>query len=271
MFKRVYSTIEASAKAYGIYRDYVRELYFPANSLTLPQRLRCAMPLLFIELLVYQVDAISEKSKSVDLDVVRNEDYETLHKYKEKFRSLLRIMHAYNESTEQQMEYGEQYVRLENKVTSHQVIEYEDLIRLIELRSSDVRLMHSMIFALLGRPCESGLMDLLWPVEVLSDIANDLDHYAADVKNGQFNAYAAFVALYGDEAPARIRAEIDRYEGCYRELLAEYPESRQAELDALCARRYRARTAIIPEALPQVAPELLPQPGHPPNTMEEAL
>jgi hypothetical protein len=256
---RLRASAAVPAKAYGIYRDYVRELYFPANSLSGGRRLRCAMPLLFIELLVYQVDAITEKSKSVDLDVVRNEDYETLHKYKEKFRSLLRLLRAYNETTARQMDYGELYVRLENKVTSSQTVDYADLIQLIELRSSDVRLMHGMIFALLGRPCDDKLMELLWPVEVLSDIANDLDHYAKDVAAGQFNAYAAFVALFGAEAPARVRAEIDRYEERYRGLLAAYPPGDQARLDALCARRYRSRTARIPEVLEPVGST----PNHP--------
>lgn len=239
-------------RAYGIYRDYARDLYFPASQLSRAQRLRCAAPLLFIELLVYQVDALTEKSKSVDLDVVRNKDYDSLHRYKRLFVSLLKAARAYNAEAAREVEFGEEFVRLENRVSSSKRITSAEWVRLIELRSSDVRLLHSMVFALLGRPSDESLMALLWPVEVLSDIANDFDHYAADVASGEFNAYAACIALRGpDEAPACIRALVREYEQRYQDLLVAFPAARRADLDALCARRYRQRLRTVPQPLPQ--------------------
>lgn len=250
--RRLKATVGVAGRAYAIYRDYARDLYFPSNRLSWAQRLRCAAPLLCIELLVYQVDALTEKNKSVELSMIPKEDYETLHRHKKLFVSLLRAARAYNSEGARHIEYGEEFVRLEHRVLSTQRITKADWVRLIELRSCDVRLLHSMMFAMLGRPCDQDLLDLLWPVEVLSDIANDFEHYADDVASGGFNVYAACVALYGpDDAPARIRALIGDYEQRYQNLLALYPAARQGVLDALCARRYRERLRTIPEVLPQ--------------------
>jgi hypothetical protein len=242
---------EAPIKAAGIFRDYVSHLYFPANRMSRLERLRCTPLLLLVEYLVYRVDAVAEGASKVDLDAARNDDYDRLHRYKEKFEKLLRRAHAYNEQVARQMECGEQYVRLENKVTSHRAVDHSDVMRLAELRPSDVRLLHGMIFALRGRPCDEALIDLLWPVEVLADIGNDLAHYQRDLEQGQFNTYAMFVRMYGREAPQRMRAEIERYEQVFRTRLAGLPKKRRAGLEALCTRRYHGAVAIIPEARPQ--------------------
>ena len=242
---------EVPAKAVGIFRDYVMRLYFPANRMSRLERLRCTPLLLFVEYLVYRVDAVAEGASNVDLDAARNDDYDRLHRYKAKFESLLRRTHAYNEQVARQMECGEQYVRLENRVTSNQAVDHADVMRLAELRPSDVRLLHGMIFALTGRSCDDALIDLLWPVEVLADIGNDLAHYQRDVEQSQFNTYAMFVRMYGREAPQRLRAEIERYEHMFQSRLAGLPRERRSGLEALCTRRYRSSTRVIPEARPQ--------------------
>ncbi|MFD9206343.1 hypothetical protein ACFVZM_08675 [Streptomyces sioyaensis] len=251
--RRLRRSCDVPVKAARIVNDYVFRLYFPANRMPLHQRFRCAPLILLVEYLVYKVDAVSEGAKRVDLDVVRDhdEDYLTLHKYKAKFEKILRRMHAYNWSVAHQMEMAEEYVRLENKVTSNRLVAHAEVIRLAELRPSDVRLLHGMTFALRRRPCDEDLLNLLWPVEVLADIGNDLAHYPDDLANGQFNTYAMFVELYGAGAPERIRAEIARYEGMFLAELKKFPRVRQADLKALCARRYRRLTAAIPEPLPQ--------------------
>ncbi|MFI0902523.1 hypothetical protein ACH4TE_03100 [Streptomyces sioyaensis] len=251
--RRLRRSCEVPVKAARIVNDYVFRLYFPANRMPLPQRFRCAPLIMLVEYLVYQVDAVSEGAKRVDLAVVRDhdDDYLTLHKYKAKFEKILRRMHAYNWSVAHQMEMAEQYVRLENKVTSNRLVAHAEVIRLAELRPSDVRLLHGMTFALRRQPCDENLLNLLWPVEVLADIGNDLAHYPDDVAKGQFNTYAAFVELYGAEAPERIRAEIARYERMFLAELEKFPCVRQAELKVLCARRYRRLIAVVPEPLPQ--------------------
>jgi hypothetical protein len=248
------SAIDVSRKAGGIFRDYVTRLYYPLHDLSTRQRLRCTPALFAIEFLVYQVDAVTEGAKDVDLDVARNDDYTRLHRYKTTFESLLRRAHAFNDAVAEQLDMGERYVRLENRVTSGwatgQQAGYEETIGLAELRPSDVRLLHAMIFARLRRPVDTGLMDLLWPVEVLADIANDLEHYHSDVARGQFNTYGAFVTLFGHGAEARLRAEIDRYEQMFRDRLTVVPPERRERVADLCARRYRDRVAQMPATRP---------------------
>jgi hypothetical protein len=253
--RRLYgSFVEAPRKAGSIFRDYVLRLFYPLHELTWRDRWRCAPLLFLVELLVYQVDAILEGASDVDLDRVRNEDYVTLHRYKARFEALLRRARAHNGAVAYQLEMGEQYVRLENRVTSGRRAAHEDVLRLAELRPSDVRLMHAMIFARLGRPVDEGLLDLLWPVEVLADIGNDLAHYREDASTGQFNTYSAFVTLYGREAPVRMRAEIDRYERMFKTRLASIPPDRRGRVEELCVRWYRSRIAHLPEIITNSKP-----------------
>ncbi len=103
-----------------------------------------------------------------------------------------------------------------------------------------------MTFALLGRPVDNELVDLLWPVEVLSDIGDDLKTYHQDIAAGHFNTYDYLRALYGPAAPDRLRAEIDRYEQLFQAELAKFPEDRKAELEEICTRRYRRMDAGLP-------------------------
>lgn len=240
------TSFEVWRKASDIFREYALELYFPAQRLSRRQRAWCTPFLFLIEYLVYRVDAVSEHTRDTELDAPDNEDYANLVRYKRKFEWLLRRTGVYNEAIARQLDLGERYVRLENRVTTQGGAGHEEAVRLAELRSSDVRLLHGMIFALLGRPVDRHLLDLLWPVEVLADIGNDLAHYGDDVDTGRFNVYRAFVLLYGNDAPERLRAEMSRYEVMFRAGLDRFPEERRAHLLPLCVRRAHARTEVIP-------------------------
>jgi hypothetical protein len=255
--KPLRTSFEVPCKAGRIVKDYVFDLYFPAQRLSWWQRLRCTPMILLIEYLVYRVDAVAERAKDVDLDAARKDDHDaarrykaTFEAYKSRFESLLRLAHAHNEAVDRQLDLGEQYVYLENKVTSNRTASHAEVLQLAELRPSDVRLLHAMTFALLGRPVDQDLLDLLWPVEVLADIGNDLVHYHEDIATGRFNTYDAFVRLYGRAAPDRLHAEIVRYEQLFHAELVKFPLYRRAELAALCTHRYRPRTQVIP--LPQL-------------------
>jgi hypothetical protein len=210
--------------------------------------------LFLIEYIVFQADAVAERAKDVDLDPARNNDHDTVHRYKATFEefkatveALLRRAHAYNEAVARQIDLGEEYLYLENKVTSNREATHAEVLRLAELRSFDLRLLHGMIFALLGRPVDNDLLNLLWPVEVLHDLGDDLVTYHQDIAAGNFNTYDAFVRLYGLAAPDRFCAEIARYEELFRAELAKFPADRQAELAAICARHYRVQTVFLPK------------------------
>ncbi|MFI6132897.1 hypothetical protein [Micromonospora sp. NPDC051141] len=238
---------ETLDKSRDIFRDFARDLYFPALRLSRWQRMRCTPVLFLVEFLVYRVDAVAEHTRDVELGADGNQDYQKLVRYKHRFAALLRRLGAYDDAVGHLLDQGERYVRLENRVTTCGTADHADVMRLVELRSSDLRLLHAMIYPLLGRPVDQRLLDVLWPVEVLADIGNDLAHYEQDVRTGNFNTYDALVRLYGPDAPQRLRDETARYERLFRERLDRFPDGQRAHLARLGLRRYRTRIDRIPQ------------------------
>ncbi len=248
------TSFEILPKVIRVVIDFGFSFYFRAQRLSWWQRLRCTPMMFRAEYMIFQADAVAEGAKDVDLDPARNHDHDTVRRYRamfeayrERFEALLRRAHAHNAAVTRQLELGEEYLYLENKVTSSGAASHAEVIRLSELRSFDLRLLHGMTYALLGRSVDNDLLDLLWPVEVLHDIADDVATYHKDLAAGLFNTYDAFVRLYGGAAPERLRAETDRYEQLFRAELAKFPADRQAELEDMCTRRYRALTDVFPE------------------------
>ncbi|MCI4066213.1 hypothetical protein MRQ36_28150 [Micromonospora sp. R77] len=246
-WEKLRASREALDKSRDIFRDFARDLYFPALRLSPWQRTRCTPVLFLVEFLVYRVDAVAEHTRDVELETDGNQDYQKLVRYKQRFATLLRRLGAYDEAVGHQLDQGERYVRLENRVTTYGAADHADVMRLVELRSSDLRLLHTMIYPLLGRPVDQHLLDVLWPVEVLADIGNDLAHYEHDVRTGNFNAYDALVRLYGPDAPQRLRDETARYERMFHERLDGFPDGQRTHLAALCLRRYRTQIDRIPQ------------------------
>lgn len=236
----------AARSASGIVRDYVFDLYYPIHGASWRDKLHCSPVLLFIEYLVYRADAVAEAGKDIDLDVARSREYAALAAYKARFIRVLERLALYDRCVEREIERGEQYLRLENRVTSSGRADHGEVMRLAELRPSDVRLLHCLLFGLLDRPCDEALLSLLWPVEVIADIGNDFRHYAGDVARGRYNTYDVLVRLHGDDATDVVRSEIARYERQFLDRLAGFPVARRPELRRLCARLYRRHTATIP-------------------------
>jgi hypothetical protein len=266
--QRARAACNAARAAAGIVKDYVLDLYYPIHGVRWRDKLRCSPLLLFIEYLVYRADATAESGKDIDLDAVRGREYETLAAYKARFIRILQKLDLYHRAAAREIERGEQYLRLENRVTSsrstrssppsppsplNRSADHADVMRIAELRPSDVRLLHCLLFGLLHRPCDEELLSLLWPVEVIADIGNDLLHYADDVAHGRYNTYHMLVDLHGSEAPDVVRAEISRYERLFLDRLEGFPLTRRGELLQLCARLYRPRIATIPDPVGSVA------------------
>ncbi|CAL9506801.1 hypothetical protein [Streptomyces sp. enrichment culture] len=248
------------AKAAGIVRDYVVRTYYVVDEVPRGQRLRLTPLLLGVEYLVYRVDSLAERNAAVDLDAVRNSDYDAFHTYKRAFEKVLRALGAWSEDVAFQVEEAERFVRLENATTSRGTVTREDALALAELRPTDVRLLRAMTFALRGRPMDPAARDLLWPVEVLADIANDLRHYEQDVSSGTLNVYAVFVDLFGDAAAGELRREVDRYEAMFHERLRALPPGRRARTAEVCRRRYAAAVRPYPAA---ITPPPVPAPPPP--------
>ncbi|MFR9797674.1 hypothetical protein ACL02U_17455 [Streptomyces sp. MS06] len=238
-------------KAVGITRDYVLRMYYIVDEVPRWQRLRLTPVLLGVEYLVYRVDSLAERNTSVDLDAERNSDYEAFHTYKKAFEKVLRALGAWNEDVAFLVDEAERFIRLENATTSRGTVTRQDALALVELRPTDVRLLRAMTFALRGRSMDPATRDLLWPVEVLADIANDLGHYEQDVALGTLNVYAAFVELFGDAAAAELRREVDRYESMFLDRLSALPPARRARVAQVCRRRYTAAVRPYPRMITQ--------------------
>lgn len=254
---RVAATSSPSAKAAGIVRDYALGLYYPIGAVPLGKRLRITPVLLAVEYLVYRVDGLAERNTAVDLDTERTSDYYRFHTYRRWFERTLRALGAWNDEVAQQVSEGERFIRLENAVTSRGIPDRDDVIALVELRPTDVRLLNAVTAAMRGvRPGQES-RDLLWPVEVLADIANDVTHYPTDVATGRFNVYSAFLQIYGDQAESALREEVKRYEAMFEERLAAVPAGRRDEIRRICRHRYSAAVGSFPGQLPD-RPEKLP-------------
>lgn len=236
-------------KASGIVRDYVLHLYYVVDEVPRRHRLWMTPLLLGVEYLVYRVDALAERNIGVDLDVERTRDFDAFHAYRQTFERVLRLMGAWNDDVATRIEEGEHFIRLENGATARGDVGRDEVMTLVELRPTDVRLLHAMTSALRGRRPDAAVRDLLWPVEVLADIANDLQHYDRDVRTGALNVYAAFVRLHGDAAAAELRREVDRYDATVRECLARVPARRRDVVARACLRRYAAALAPYPDAV----------------------
>ncbi|WP_367045140.1 hypothetical protein [Streptomyces sp. Je 1-332] len=251
-------------KAAGITRDYVSRMYYVVDEVPRRQRLRLTPVVLAVEYLVYRVDSLAERNTEVDLDAERNSDYETFHTYKKAFEKVLRFVGAWNDDVAFLVDEAERFIRLENAATSRGTTTRQDAIALVELRPTDVRLLRAMTFALRGRSMDPATRDLLWPVEVLADIANDLGHYEQDVASGTLNVFAVFVKLYGDTAAAELRREVDRYESMFLDRLSALPPERHAQVAEVCRRRYAAAVRPYPRTITQ--PQDLASPPRPAAT-----
>jgi len=233
-------------KAAKILYEYTSTLYFPLNQVQVWQRAVLWPRLLLIEYLVYRADAITERNRDNDLDTTRSSDYELLYRYKRRFEQLLRSLGAWSATVAGLVDDGETFARLENALSSGTTATAADLRRIAELRPTDVRLLHAATVAMLGRADDAALRDALWPAEVLADIANDLEHYAQDVRNATFNLYAEYVNLYPSDAPDRLRETIDGY---HRELAAKVdalPSARRGAVRDQCRALVRDRLDRIP-------------------------
>lgn len=244
--------VDVPLKAGGIIRDYVLDLYFEVHQLRRRDRLRCIGQLSLVEYLIYQVDAITESVGHEGIQTDGNQNYQELERHLQRFERFLNLLGGLNDEARLYLHQGRRYVETENTITSSGRATHAEVVQALELRPSDVRMLHGMIFALLDRPAPTQMFDLLWPVEVLADIRNDVDHYANDVRVGGFNTYAWFGELYGEKAPDFYRQEIDRYEAMFAERLSLLPAQDQERVRTICQRRYADQLRTLPDISLQV-------------------
>lgn len=240
---------EAMQSASRIVKDFVYDLYFPVHGLSSKDIFTYCPTLISIESMVYQVDLVAENAKKINVVQTENEDFQTLTIQKHSFLKLLQELDFYDSQIEKQLIMGEEFVKLENKITAGGAIEHSEVVRIAELRSSDVRLIHCILFRLLGKPYDEKLLSLLWSVEVIADIVNDFIDYADDVNKDQYNTYRMFVKLYKEKAPDYIKVELDKYENSFKDQLNLFSLDEKQSLISVCSQFLKTHSSEIPQPI----------------------
>lgn len=237
---------EATQKAIRIVKDYVYDLYFPIHDLAVEDIFTYGAALISIESMIYQVDLVAEVAKNQNICESENKHFDTLKIQQYNFISLLKELNFYDSKIAEQLAIGEEYVKLENKIMAAGILEHSEIIRVAELRPCDVRLLHRILFMMLGKPYDEKLFAVLWPIEVIADIENDFKHYTDDVAQKNYNTYRMFVQLYRENASEQIQLELKRYETLFEEKLASFPIDIQQKLVKIFYQFRQTHSSTIP-------------------------
>ena len=183
-------------------------------------------PLLgFIEYLIYETDVELEESNQKDGSLLTQ--VSPWDARKKIIESLLHELGVEGSAILAQADNLGKYIELEGQLIASEKITYEDLLLASELRSSDLRILHSALVQISGKPYRSEIFDLMSPLEVLLEFNDDLRSYKKDMAAGSYNTYWMFQKLYGEEAHHYLKAEIDRYKNLFEEKLKRFPQEEQ--------------------------------------------
>jgi hypothetical protein len=237
---------------------YVYQFYFPLHHLT-PIDIATYYPILtVVESIIYQADSVMEESQNLPTDHPRASKFQDqIAELRISLISLLRELDLYDDMIENQLISGEEFISLENKLMYANSIKKIDVIKVAELRSSDVRLLHHILFRMLKKDYDEQLLSLLWPVEVIADIEDDFNHYLEDINQKKYNTYRMFVQLYQEKAPEHIQKELNYYEDLFEQRLAAFPQSQKNVLLELYSQFRHTHRVDIPKPILE---ELVPQP-----------
>lgn len=227
--------------------DAITSYYFPLYGLSNKDFFTYYPVLGFVEALIYQVDEALEASQ---VKKSLSDGIRFWNKTKVLIINLLKECNLEHPLIEKQLENIGEYCELENKLMSQKVVTYADVIKSAELRSSDVRTLHTILFQAANKPYKESTFDTMWALEVLADIQEDIEQYQDDVKKDKFNIYRMFVKLYGEKAPEYLKAERERYKNIFRERLAQLPEDEQKIYLGLVS-KYKKEVSVkaIPEPI----------------------
>ena len=233
-----------------VLREFVL-YYFPIYNLSTEDFFRFYPILGFIEALVYQTDDEVEK--------LQGEGYETLQScpWQSKQEMILAVLEEYNFKhckVEFYMEKLGEYFKLETQLLGASHITHKMIKNAAELRSSDYRVLHCTLLKLLGLNYNEEELNeeltLMWPLEVLNDIEDDLMSYTEDVAAKQYNTYRMFVRVYGEKAPYFLKKELDFYESLFHKQISRFSGmKREAFNKPWNAYRLDHPVPVIPEPI----------------------
>jgi hypothetical protein len=204
--------------------DLLTTLYFPLYDLSHKDFFACYPVLGFVEALVYEIDEVVETLQEKELFA------EIENSWNQKYKIIIDVLKAqnfYHPLIEQELENLGKYFALESQLLSQKTVTYADIIKATELRTSDVRALHGILVQVANKSYNQNCFDVMWPLEILIDIYDDLTSYKDDVVKNRYNTYRMFVKLYGNKARDYLKKELARYESLFVERLNHLPRKEQ--------------------------------------------
>ncbi len=234
-----------------VIREFVL-YYFPIYNLSMNDFFRFYPILGFIEALVYETDDEVEKIQSEGYD---HELTASPWEYKQKI--ILSVLEEFNIKhfkVEYYLDKLGDYFDLETHLLTTPHITHAMIRKAEELRSSDYRILHCTLLKMLGLNYPNDEFNdelkLMWPLEVLNDIEDDLMSYSEDVASKHYNTYRMFVKLYGEKAPYYLKRELDYYENIFHQQLVQFSDlKRETFIKPWNAYRLDHPVPVIPEPI----------------------
>lgn len=216
----------ALKKARTTIEDFVQS-YFPLHRLSVSEDFfKYWDVLVFVEAAIYEMDEENEVLASQGLinPLKRLKGEQVL-------TEVLREQGLLSYHISLQLLQGKAYWQRERHLCSRMLSQeqqpaftLEEVHAASESKSFDYRLLHCVLYSLIGREPDQKLSKFLFLDEHLVDIGDDLHDYEEDVLNNSFNIFRAYVHLFGQEAQLRLVERISEFEDRHRAALCELPK-----------------------------------------------
>jgi len=211
-------------KSARIMRDMAL-FYLPIYDLRIVDFFKYYPTLGFIEALVYQADIEVEAEQHQQIPLQQTSRWQAKRNI---ISLLLKELSINHWSIEYYLDKLGEFYDLETKLMTSKTFTHADVSQINELRSSDYRILHSLLIQSLNKTYTQIIFDVMWPIEVVTEIYDDIYSYKSDVVAGHFNTYDLFLKLYGQDAPKYLEAEMDHYEQMFDDFLYQLsPHSQQ--------------------------------------------
>ncbi|MBD2776526.1 hypothetical protein [Iningainema tapete] len=249
-FKMPCISYQSMRRSNRVLREFVL-YYFPIYNLSINDLFRFYPILSFIEALVYQTNEEVEEVQSEGSQELQ------ISPWKYKHKIILSVLDKFNLKHFKVDFYLHKlgdYFDLETKLLTSRNVTLTMVKKAAELRSSDYRVLHCTLLKMLGLNYSQDELNeelkLMWPLEVLNDIEDDLMSYSEDVAAKQYNTYRMFVRMYREKAAYYLRRELDYYESLFHAQLSRFSDlKREKFIKPWNAYRLDHPVPVIPEPI----------------------
>ncbi len=207
---------QAFEKAGRAIRDFFKYYVHEIHGISFDEILEQFPTYYFVHALVYEMDYEHEINSST-----RPENLPRLiamRDYLLEFFSKHRLLDG---PLEDELNKTLEFCELEAKLCSGEVLTEAEILRAIQIKSMDYRILHRLFFKLQSKPYDEDLFGILQPLEMLIEVEYDLAEYEEDVSQNIYNTYRAFERLYAEEAPQKMKQYLAALE---EEVCAPLPE-----------------------------------------------